>query len=335
MRGIVSDTRTRKPVQGASVSAIGKEARAPDVTDRNGRFDIELVPGIKPGDQIRLRVEKEGYKPYDEKIVASEKALVQVPLEAIGEGQSPKLPASENHGTTDKVDVKKEHPGTSDSATAKVEHPESAEPMKDLGVHSPTETTVIPPNSRAVISPKPLTPEQTNQLSQSELAYNRVEADPENMTLHDLYLYDFSKENNTVKIPGGWVATSKAAGASLELSYYVVLKIDSNSKYLQFFVPFTQDLYTVCSDLSEFYSRALNEANEFRVTGKGEAGDSTLNDSRKAVFTGRIFVYSEANLGAEDLGKLTALYESKNLKLQFRSDDYLENQKLKMRLKRR
>jgi hypothetical protein len=153
------------------------------------------------------------------------------------------------------------------------------------------------------------------------------------LTLHDLFIYDFSHENNTNKVGGGWTLAANKTGAKLRVTYFVIFKMDSNSKHLQFFVPFTQDIYNVCVDLSAFYPKALKEANEFGITGKGRAGDSTLNNSKEAVFTGRIFIYSEADLASEELGKLTTFYKSKNLKLQFRSNDYLEHEKLSQKLK--
>ncbi|MHB8413123.1 MAG: hypothetical protein ACYDDI_14415 [Candidatus Acidiferrales bacterium] len=163
------------------------------------------------------------------------------------------------------------------------------------------------------------------------LHFEEIPADK--LTLHDLFLHDFGDEVNTDKIGGGWKLVANKTGTSLRVSYFVILKMDSNSKYLQFFVPYTQDIYNVCVDLSKFYPRALQEAGRFGIAGRGQVGDSTLNSSKQAVFTGRIFIYSEADLGSEELGKLTALYRAKSLQLQFRSNDYLENEKLKKRLK--
>jgi len=80
LRGIVTDSQSRQPVTGATVSAVGSQARAPDTTDANGRFDIALRPDVESGDPVRVRVEKAGYQAYDVKTVASDNALLQVSL---------------------------------------------------------------------------------------------------------------------------------------------------------------------------------------------------------------------------------------------------------------
>lgn len=160
--------------------------------------------------------------------------------------------------------------------------------------------------------------------------FDRIPADK--LTLHDLFIHDFSREANTDKIGGGWKLVAKTTGTPLHVSYFVIQKMDSNSKYLQFFVPYTRDIYNVCVDLSKYYPQALQEAGKLGIAGRGQVGDSALNRSKDLIFTGRIFVYSEADLGSEQLGKLTALYRANGLELQFRSSDYLENQKLRKRL---
>jgi hypothetical protein len=81
IRGIVTDFATKNPVAGAEVTAAGSQARAPDATDGTGRFDIALLPEIKNGALIRIRVQKSGYKVYDEKVIASDNALVRIVLE--------------------------------------------------------------------------------------------------------------------------------------------------------------------------------------------------------------------------------------------------------------
>lgn len=81
LRGTVTDSLTRKPVAGAEVSASGSQARAPDPSDSAGRFDLALIPEVKSGALIRVRVEKRGYRVYDQKVVASDNALLQIVLE--------------------------------------------------------------------------------------------------------------------------------------------------------------------------------------------------------------------------------------------------------------
>jgi hypothetical protein len=81
IRGIVTDLATKNPVAGAEVTAVGSQARAPDATDATGRFDIVLLPEIKNGALIRIRVQKSGYNVHDEKLIASDNALVRIVLE--------------------------------------------------------------------------------------------------------------------------------------------------------------------------------------------------------------------------------------------------------------
>jgi len=56
--GIVTD-EFGKPLSGAKVTVIGSSASTVE-TDATGRF--EVLPGIAPGEEVRLRVEKPGYR---------------------------------------------------------------------------------------------------------------------------------------------------------------------------------------------------------------------------------------------------------------------------------
>jgi hypothetical protein len=156
---------------------------------------------------------------------------------------------------------------------------------------------------------------------------------PEDINLLDLFDHDFPSA--TSKIGGGWTLQPKETSQpSMHVYYYVMLEFGSSSKFVSFYVPSSTDAYNVCASLADYTPQALDEAGRFGVTGKEQSGDSTLNTAKEAVFTGRVYIYSQADLAVDDLAKLTDLYRSKNLKLQFRSNDYLENQQLKLRIKR-
>jgi hypothetical protein len=82
-RGTVRDATTNLPITCARVSAVGSQAKAPDCTDNKGQFDISLSPLIKAGDQIRIRVEKDGYLPADVKEAASSEVIVQIAMSPV------------------------------------------------------------------------------------------------------------------------------------------------------------------------------------------------------------------------------------------------------------
>ena len=92
VRGIVTDTSTKLPINCATVSAIGVQAKAADCTDNNGQFDLILNSQIKRGDQIRVRVQKEGYVPADFKIAASPDIVNQIKLSPLQRRVSLTLP---------------------------------------------------------------------------------------------------------------------------------------------------------------------------------------------------------------------------------------------------
>jgi hypothetical protein len=191
------------------------------------------------------------------------------------------------------------------------------------------ETFVLPGGGYGVIR-TPDTPPAPKSLT------NFDEIPIDDLRLEDLFFHDFATETNTSKDYGGWLLRRNSNGQNIHIMYFVVVKMDSNSKFLQFFVPFTDDAYTLIEDIANtHYKRALDNKNQAIFRGRAQTGDSTLNDSRNAVFTGRVFVYSEADLNAEDLGKLTALYKERGLLLQFRSATYLETQQALYKLTRR
>jgi hypothetical protein len=80
LHGVVRDAKTRLAISCATVSAVGDQAAAPDCTDGSGEFDIILNRQIKIGAQVRIRVEKANYEPFDMKEVASPNQIIQVEL---------------------------------------------------------------------------------------------------------------------------------------------------------------------------------------------------------------------------------------------------------------
>jgi hypothetical protein len=91
MSGVVTDQRDHKPIQGASVTVIGNQAN-PDTTDNDGVFELSLPEALK---EVRIRIEKTGYKTYDKRVPVSSSIPLQISLEVIApaKGNPVKPPA--------------------------------------------------------------------------------------------------------------------------------------------------------------------------------------------------------------------------------------------------
>lgn len=77
VRGRITDATTRSPVAGVTVSTV--QARHNATTNVNGFFSLELRDGTKPGDDVKIHIEKQGYRAYDGREAASES--VTYPIE--------------------------------------------------------------------------------------------------------------------------------------------------------------------------------------------------------------------------------------------------------------
>ena len=75
LRGIVRDSRSQRDVSGARVSVAGGLAKQDSHTDSKGFFDLPLLPEVRPGNDVRIRIEKVGYRAYDEVVAVGDVTL--------------------------------------------------------------------------------------------------------------------------------------------------------------------------------------------------------------------------------------------------------------------
>jgi len=87
VRGHVTDSTTHNAVSGVAVSSV--EANHDAITDVNGFFALELRDGTKPGDDIRIHLEKEGYRADDLAVAASEKVTHPIEIFRIARARVP------------------------------------------------------------------------------------------------------------------------------------------------------------------------------------------------------------------------------------------------------
>jgi hypothetical protein len=82
MSGIVTDSRSHQPVEGATVSVVGNKAN-PEVTDRNGSVILTFSASSREGEVVRVRVEKAGYRVYEVNTPISPTIPIQFSIDRI------------------------------------------------------------------------------------------------------------------------------------------------------------------------------------------------------------------------------------------------------------
>ena len=63
---------------------------------------------------------------------------------------------------------------------------------------------------------------------------------------------------------------------------------------------------------------------DVNVTMRPKLGDAVPYNTRDSIFTGQVYIYSEADLDADDLGLVYNEFKANNLQLQFRSLGYVD-----------
>jgi hypothetical protein len=80
MSGFVAD-RASRPVAGARVTVVGAKAKGDAITDSEGAFVVNLAQDVVAGESVRVRIEKEGYRPYERLLAASPAIPLRVLLD--------------------------------------------------------------------------------------------------------------------------------------------------------------------------------------------------------------------------------------------------------------
>lgn len=226
--------------------------------------------------------------------------------------------------------------GKTDSV--KLQTPRKIPQTTFLGVHKPTETVTIPPNSNAVISPGPVSAKDMANLDQMERenaeATLHVDTQPEKVTLHDLFLTDLSSGNVTTNRSGFTIRTDPS-GVLTHIEFIVVRQLEMGTKYLKFYVPYTSETPHLCVTLADKYTVALNDFMEGRVeTGKANPGDSEQTSSQSLVFSDRVFIYHETYLSLEQIIDVRNASKQRGITVVLRSSDYAESKQKDLTIKR-
>jgi hypothetical protein len=210
--------------------------------------------------------------------------------------------------------------------------------ITSLGVHNLTETVVIPPNSSATFSSGPLSTKDKADLDrkqrEADRARERLAADPDKLTLHDLYLTDFSSTENGSVNYGGFTLKNGETGSLTHVEYAIVRRLESATKFLSFYILPTAETSHVCASLADKYNVALGDWLEGRTDAIKTPGDSEQVTSQDLVFTKRIYIYHETYLSPEQIIDVRNAYKRQGITVILRSGDYLANRKLDAKVNR-
>ena len=163
VRGHITDAATHKAVAGVSISSV--KARHDATTDVNGFFSLDLRDGMNPGDEVRIHIEKDGYRADDVTEAASESVTYPIQLTAHRTPSLGALPKQQAVTSSDSappaVTVKESiqgqqstKPATKESegsATPKtpLKHTEESKPAPDpcesVGIKLPVVAETFPP----------------------------------------------------------------------------------------------------------------------------------------------------------------------------------------------
>ena len=149
---------------------------------------------------------------------------------------------------------------------------------------------------------------------------------PATLSLEDLFFRDLS---STMSVYGGKTFHSQKFG-NIHIRTCSSVDLGRNVITVGYYIPFWNDTAKLVKDLFSLLDvrQLIKDDLVIRAETK-EPGDSDTRSSSDAVFSGIVYIYHEKEMSAEDIGALTKIYTSKSIRVQFRSQSYLEVTKLK------
>ncbi len=145
-------------------------------------------------------------------------------------------------------------------------------------------------------------------------------------TLVDFFNTDFQGDEKNVlvadlPIPIEYPESPKD---NLTIQLKIVNDFTVKSKFVGFYVPTSDKTFSHCVNLANNYKKFLSFLDE-RITLEGGLAYERPTNSRELKFTGRIFIYHETYLLAEQKNSLEKLFKRNRVSLMLRSVDYVIN----------
>jgi hypothetical protein len=296
--GYVRDGVSKDAITGVIVTVVGDRGSATTTTDDNGQFVLHLSPDVKVGSTIRILLQKQGYDTRNE--------LVPVPAEL--------------------------------SETFFLRHTKIAHANKSTGPQTnPASTLGKPAPVKTPTSSEPVTnPNRSNtppRILEYEDAKKRLDSDPDQLTLHDLYLTDFQasevRHGSILNITGPPGPESR----TVRVEATVIWQLEAGTEFVMYYIPSERETPEICMFIADEHVRLLHDAHLLGVEGK-VPGESEQASSKGLVFSNRIFIYHEWYMSPEQIIQVRETYKAKGVTVLLRSADYLSNRKLEAKVKK-
>lgn len=205
--------------------------------------------------------------------------------------------------------------------------PQSSSPAARQPIEKPKPQ--IPKELTGTRSPDTLPPQTGDPHDEAKW---RLQYAPEKLTVRDLYYTDFSSAVNGSLHYGGFVLQNGETKSQTHIEYVVIRQMEMGSKFLAFYILYTNETPHICVSLADKTQYALGDWLEGRTDTEKIPGDSEQLSSKDLVFSKRVFIYHEAYLSPEQIIEIRNAYHGQGLSVILRGTDYLANKKLEAQL---
>ena len=146
------------------------------------------------------------------------------------------------------------------------------------------------------------------------------------LTVFDLFNTDFK---GTQKICNRSILKHNDTGKEIRIWVCAVVDLERANKIVQCYVPSWKDTFGAATTIVELIPDTLKFSTDIKIESK-PTGDTRIESSDEAHFSGLVFVYHETDMNAEQLGDLTKAYRESGYKVTFRGSAHLAHRKMQL-----
>jgi hypothetical protein len=142
---------------------------------------------------------------------------------------------------------------------------------------------------------------------------------PRPKTLLDLFKQDF---DYTLRHTRELKVQLENDGPQTNVLGQVYFDGGANSKFVGFFVPHSENVFSVCAALAVCTNEMLQSMNQDVLVEMGHIGQSQRTSMKGATFSGQVIIYHQGHFSAREQADLEELYKRHGLTLVLRGPSY-------------